>query len=108
MLGKVFKIISIALFCMVFALACATLICIKANSEAGGYLLFATGIAICVFAVFAIVAIIFGNSSAGAKASKFFLLSTPFLVFVVIVGFAIVIGGAIVCFMLYAAGGILG
>ena len=102
MVARVFKISSIVLFCITFALAIATRISIGANDEAGGWLLLATAVIGVATIIFAIVAIVLGKGSIMDKLSKMYIFAYPFLAVLVIIGFLILMWTPVIILCIYS------
>ena len=66
--------------------------------------MFAAGIVVIGAGLSAACAILLGRGGTGEKAGKLFLLSSPFTCLIAIVGAIVLIGGALVMFVIYCAG----
>ena len=98
-MSKIFKNAAIVLFCIAFALFAGAIISINAQSEVGGWLLVSAGGTVVISAICAALAILMGGGGTGDKVGKLALLSSPFVVFVIIVVSMVVFG--VVGFLLW-------
>ena len=96
---RFFKNAAIVFFCIAFALFAASVISIGAESEVGGWLLLFAGGTVVISAICAAISILMGDGGTGEKVGKLALLSSPFVVFIVIVISMIVLG--VVGFLLW-------